>query len=229
MIGIVYGALLAIGQTRHHAADRLHLGLALRLHRARHLRVHQPGPVRLDALHGQPRLLDRRAVPRRRLPDQPARLAADRRLRRRREGRAGAGRHRSWSPACPAWRCPGCRRSSASSWCWSGTFTALPGGRASIATLGIVLAALYILLDVPAHDDRPGAPRASRACRDLNAREVWVVAPLLVADHRARLLSRSRCSTSSTRPSTRTMQPGRRAPTRRRPCPPARAAEGAPP
>ena len=57
---------------RHHAADRLHLGLALRLHRAGHLRAQQPGPVRRDALHGQPRPLDRGAVPRRRLPDHAA-------------------------------------------------------------------------------------------------------------------------------------------------------------
>ena len=42
------------------AADRLHLGVALRLHRARHLRAEQPGPGRLDALHVQPRPLDRR-------------------------------------------------------------------------------------------------------------------------------------------------------------------------
>ena len=52
-----------------------------------------PGPDRLDALHGQPRLLDRRAVPA--SPGfliAPPRLAADRRLRRRAAGRAGAGR-----------------------------------------------------------------------------------------------------------------------------------------
>ena len=45
------------------------------------------------------------------------RLAADRRLRRRAEGRAGAGRACSWSPAWPGWRCPGCPPSSASSSC----------------------------------------------------------------------------------------------------------------
>ena len=58
---------------RPQAAHRLHVDLALRLHRARHLRDDEPGPVRLDAVHGQPRLLDRRAVPDRRVPDQPPR------------------------------------------------------------------------------------------------------------------------------------------------------------
>ena len=33
---------------RHPPADRVHVGVALRLHRAGHLRVHQPGPGRLD-------------------------------------------------------------------------------------------------------------------------------------------------------------------------------------
>ena len=36
-------ALVAIGQREHPAAHRLHVGLALRLHRARHLRDEQPG------------------------------------------------------------------------------------------------------------------------------------------------------------------------------------------
>ena len=39
----------------HEAADRLHLGLALRLHHARRVRHDQPGRVGRDAVHGQPR------------------------------------------------------------------------------------------------------------------------------------------------------------------------------
>jgi NADH-quinone oxidoreductase subunit M len=51
---------------RPQAAGVVHLGGPLRLHRHRHLRVHQPGRVRLGALHGQPRPRHRPAVPRRR-------------------------------------------------------------------------------------------------------------------------------------------------------------------
>ena len=77
-----------------HAADRLHVGVALRLHRAGHLRVHvdveRPGLV---VLHGQPRALDRaRCSSSPGFLVGPARVAADRRLRRAAEGRAGAGR-----------------------------------------------------------------------------------------------------------------------------------------
>ena len=43
-----------------------------------------------------------------------------------------------------------------------------------------MLAAIYVLLDVPAHDDRPGAPRASRRCADLDRREIGALAPLLL-------------------------------------------------
>ena len=52
----------------HEAAGRLLVGVALRLHRAGHLRLHDAGRLGRDAVHGQPRVLDRRAVPRRRLP-----------------------------------------------------------------------------------------------------------------------------------------------------------------
>ena len=66
VIGILYGALLAIGQTdlkRLIAYTSIsHFGFIV----AGHLRDDHPGPVRLDALHGQPRLLDRGAVPHRR-------------------------------------------------------------------------------------------------------------------------------------------------------------------
>ena len=45
---------------RHDAAHRLHLDQPLRLHRPRHLRADDRRRRRLDPLHGQPRLLDRR-------------------------------------------------------------------------------------------------------------------------------------------------------------------------
>ena len=102
---------------RHHAADRLHVDLALRLHHPRHLRDDDPRPERVDAVHAQPRHLDRRGVPDRRIPDLAARHPVDRRVRRRPEGGPGAGRDvpdRGPGHAC---RCPGWRRSSANSWC----------------------------------------------------------------------------------------------------------------
>ena len=102
---------------RRDAADRLHVDLALRLHHPRHLRDDDAGPVGLDAVHGEPRHLHRGAVPDRRVPGVPQGNSLDQRLRRRAEGRPGAGRHvpgrRAGDPvACPAWR-----RSSANSWC----------------------------------------------------------------------------------------------------------------
>ena len=102
---------------RHDAADRLHLDQPLRPHRARHLRAHQRRWRRVDALHGQPRLLDRRPVPHRRRSSSPAaaRSASP-------TTAAGSGSPRcspapsSW-PACRAWRCRACRRSCRSSSC----------------------------------------------------------------------------------------------------------------
>ncbi len=101
---------------RRDAADRLHLDQPLRLHHPRHLRDDQPGSVRLDAVHGQPRHLDGRAVPDRRLPGRRARHP------RSSPPTAGSRRSRrswpapSWSPVWRRCRCPAWRRSSANSW-----------------------------------------------------------------------------------------------------------------
>ena len=59
-----------------------------------------------------------------------------------------------------------------------GAFTHNPW-YASFAVLGIVLAALYILLMVPAHHDR-AARAVDRRDADLNVREISALAPLLV-------------------------------------------------
>ena len=72
VVGIFYGALLAIGQRDMKRLVVLHLAGPLRVHRPRHVRADQPGRHRRRALHGQPRALDRRALPRRRLPDRAA-------------------------------------------------------------------------------------------------------------------------------------------------------------
>ena len=132
---------------RHPAADRLHLGVATSASScsASSCSTARARPARSLYMfnHG---LVDRRAVPGRRLPDQPPRLGADPRLS------AASRRSRRCSPGC-SWS-PACRRSS------------LPGpvavrlrdpgadrgvrrttgGRRRSRSLGIVLAALYILL-----------------------------------------------------------------------------------
>ena len=73
VIGILYGALLAIGQTdikRLIAYTSIaHFGFIVLGIFAMTIQ----GQSGLDALHGQPRLLDRGAVPHRRVPDQPPR------------------------------------------------------------------------------------------------------------------------------------------------------------
>ena len=76
----------------HEAVRRLHLDRPLRLHRAGHLRLLHAGVRGLGALHGQPRPLHRHAVRHGRPARRARRVAADRRLRRRREARAGARR-----------------------------------------------------------------------------------------------------------------------------------------
>ncbi len=105
---------------RHQAADRLHLDLALRLHRDGHLRAHLAGPDRIDAVHVQPRPLHRGSVPGGRVPDLAARFGPDRGLRRRREGGSGAGRHLPVRRSVQPGAARVCRRSSPSSWCWPG-------------------------------------------------------------------------------------------------------------
>ena len=68
-----------------------------------------------------------------------------------------------------------------------GTFTRYEAA-AVIATVGIILAVALHPADVPAHDDRRAQRAHRRSCADLNRREAWVVAPLIARDHRARLL-----------------------------------------
>ena len=161
---------LAIGQTRHEAAGRLHLGVALRLHRAGHLRVHharaRPArrctwsttasrPARCSSSSGL--LIARRGSQR-----SPTTAACRRSRRcspgsflRRRAGRAGAAR-----PVA---------RFVSEFLVLVGTFTSATRCAAVLATTGIVLAAIYILLDVPAHDDRARSSEEVAAFRDLRA------------------------------------------------------------
>ena len=102
---------------RHDAAHRVHLDQPLRPHRAGHLRADHRRRRRVDALHGQPRLLDRRAVPARRLPRRPPRLQADPRLRRLAAGHPGARRHLPRRRALQPRAARACRRSCRSSSC----------------------------------------------------------------------------------------------------------------
>ena len=107
----------------------------------------------------------------------PPRQQADPRLRRVAAGDPGPRRRRSSSPACPRWRCRACPRSSRSSSSSSGTFQRYRVA-AVFATLGIILAALYILLMYQRMMTGP-KPESAAGTRDLAHREKWVVAPLI--------------------------------------------------
>ena len=169
VIGIVYGAIVAIGQTDVMRLDRLHVDLPLRLHHPRHLRDDQPGPVRFDAVHGQPRHLDGGAVPDRRIPgvaqgQSPDRVptAACRRSRR-------CWPARSWSSGLATLSLPGLAPFISEFLVLIGTFTRYPVFAVFAAT-ALVLSAVYILwmyqrmMTGPVKDGndaaaRPGAPR----------------------------------------------------------------------
>ena len=177
LISIVYGALLAIGQTdimRLIAYTSVsHFGfIVLGI-----FAFTTPAQAGVDALHGQPRLLDRRAVPGRRLSDprRGSRLIPD---------------FGGWQQVAPVLagvvpgrrpvqprRCPACRTLRLEFLVLVGTFPRYQVA-AVVATIGIVLAALYILLMYQRTMTGP-KPRASTACRDRRRRETWVVAPLL--------------------------------------------------
>ena len=132
---------------------------------------------------------------------------ADRRLRRRRRRspRCWPGCSCCW-PGCPRWRCPAPTRSSASSWCWSAP-TRASRCTPILATVGIMFAALYVLWIYqrtmqgplrgaavlgragaragrrwPGHDARPGRSppkRAGTGFPDLTRREIAVLTPLV--------------------------------------------------
>ena len=119
VIGILYGALLAIGQTdmkRLIAYTSIsHFGFIV-LGIFAMTTQGQSGSTLYMVNHGFSTaalfliagfLISRRGLP------------ADRRLRRGPDGSRRCWPAPSWSPACPAWRCRGCPASSASSWCWS--------------------------------------------------------------------------------------------------------------
>ena len=78
-----------VGAAGHEEARRLLLGLAPRLLRARHLRAEPDLDRRLDPADGQPRPLDRRALPLRRRDLRAAPHAPARRLRRPGQDDAG--------------------------------------------------------------------------------------------------------------------------------------------
>ena len=92
VISVVYGALLAIGQDDLRRLDRVHVGVALRVHHSRPVRHDVDVDRRCDVLHVQPRPVDGGAVPDRRHPDRPSRVREHRRLRRRAEGGTGPDR-----------------------------------------------------------------------------------------------------------------------------------------
>ena len=102
---------------------------------------------------------------------------ADPRLRRVAAGHAGPRRRLPRGRPVRAWRCRACRRSSRSSSCSSGTFQRYRVRRGH-RDLGIILAALYILLMYQRMMTGP-KPESAAGTRDLTHREKWVVAPLI--------------------------------------------------
>ena len=176
VIGILYGALLAIGQTdmkRLIAYTSIsHFGFIV-LGIFAMTSQGQSGATLYMVNHGfSTAALFLIAG----LPDQPPRLAADRRLRRRAAGRADAGRHLpdgrpvhpgAARPVVVRQRVPGAGRH----------LLALPGGGV-IATGGIILASLYILLMYQRTMTGEPTEHTSRFA-DLTTREAWVVAPLI--------------------------------------------------
>ena len=97
------------------------------------------------------------------------------------QGGAGAGRRLPARRACPRWRCPGMSTFVSEFLVLLGVYARHPA-YAIIATAGIILAALYILLLVQRtmHGPPDGAAVRDRAgFRDLVGREACAVAPLL--------------------------------------------------
>jgi hypothetical protein len=76
----------------HQAADRLLVGQPHGLRRARHVRPERHRHLGVRGADGQPRAVDRRAVPADRVPLRTPAHPADRGVRRAREARAGDGR-----------------------------------------------------------------------------------------------------------------------------------------
>ena len=172
VIGIIYGAIVAAMQTDLKRIDRVLVGRAPRLRRARHLRAHAARASTGGAVHdGQPRPHHRRAVPPRRHALRAPAHVRDRRVRRAVEGRcrSSAGcssRRRSRRSACPA--SPG---SSASS-CRCSARSSSIGRTRSSPTVGVILAAVYLLWAVQrAFTGEPAGENADD-CSDVSFREL---------------------------------------------------------
>ena len=93
-----------------------------------------------------------------------------------------SGRRRCWpgpssSPGSPALSLPGLSTFISEFLVLVGTFTRYPAA-AVVATVGIVLASLYILLTYQRMFTGPVREFAA-GWRDMNVREAWVVAPLV--------------------------------------------------
>ena len=198
VVGIMYGALVAIGQSdmkRLIAYTSIsHFGfITLGI-----FAMTTQGQSGRDALHGQPRLLHRRAVPRRRIPDRPPRV----------DRIADYGGVQKVAPllaglfliaGLAALALPGLSTFVSEFLVLVGTFTRYPvyaDHRHRRDRAGRDLHPV----DVPADHDTARSARGHRASRDLRPRELLAVAPLVgAADRRRSGSSPSRCSTSSTR------------------------------
>ena len=172
LIGIVYGALLAIGQTdlkRLIAYTSVsHFGfIALGIFAM--TSQGQSGATLYMVNHGFSIAALFLLVG---FLARAAGRALDRRLRRRAEGGPGPGRAVPGRRACPRWRCPGSARSSRSSWSWPARSRVYPMA-AVIATRRHRAGRALHPADVPADDDRPGGAGGRRGCATCAAARCW--------------------------------------------------------
>ena len=186
------------GPDRHEAAHRLLVGGPHGLRDARHRHPHRLRPQRRRLRHGRPRPHHRHALLHRRLGEGAVphpRDQAPRRPARSRRPQHGLDPRllRRWRrSACPAW--PGSGASSPPSSRPTTRRRACPRSCSaptwSIAAVGTVLAAGYLLWLLPAHRLRHAQGGVRRRAHPRRARRPsgWRGSPMLVADPRARRL-----------------------------------------
>ena len=178
VIGIIYGALVAIVQPdvkRLVAYSSVsHLGL----HRARHLRPHQPRAPGWRHPDGQPRshtgalfLLIGMIYERRH-------TRHDRRLRRAGQGHADLSPGRSCSWRLPRSGCPGCNGFIGEFEVLLGSYLSLPVSPI-IAAFGVVLAAVYLLWAYERMFTGPLTKPENEKLRRSQWREILILVPLV--------------------------------------------------
>ena len=177
IIGIVYGALMALAQTDLKRLVAYSSVVAHGLRRARHRGRHAGRHRRGDARHGQPRAVAGSALPARRHPLRPHAHARDRALRRPGLGtcRRGAPRSRSRRSRASACRdCPASRASCSPCSKASAPYGVVDGRCRPWAWCSPPRTTCTPCVASARDRRRPSGPRL----RDLDGREIGAVAPL---------------------------------------------------